>query len=79
MENSEPVNLLTGDQSFSEALSLSKIIFYQAMGWKKSFYNALIAASQKYTTLHQWFGLVNEKSTPVKTLVDFYEKIKRPC
>ncbi|ASQ47491.1 hypothetical protein [Legionella clemsonensis] len=76
MENSEPINLLTGDQSFSEALSLSKIIFYQAMGWKKKFYNALMVTSQQYKMLGEWFSLVNEKSTPVKVLVDFYTKNK---
>lgn len=76
VEASEPINLLTGDQSFSEALSLSKIIFYQAMPWKRKFYEALIMASQKYSTLHQWLKMVDKSSTPIKSLTDFYEKNK---
>ncbi|QDP71799.1 hypothetical protein FOG18_04030 [Legionella israelensis] len=77
VEASAPVNLLTGDQSFSEALSLSKIAFYQTMPWKQKFYEALTAASaQKYTTLHEWFKMVGQKTTPLKSLVEFYKKNK---
>lgn len=74
MEKSAPVSLLTGDQSFSEALSLLKIIFYQAMPWKKKFYEALTATSQNYGTLQTWFKMFLDKSTPIRSLVDFYKK-----
>ncbi|WP_172480817.1 hypothetical protein [Legionella hackeliae] len=71
VERSEAINLLTGDQSFSEALSLSKIIFYQTMGWKKKFYDSLIKISQKYRTLHQWLIMVGDSTTPIKSLANF--------
>ncbi|KGP64384.1 hypothetical protein EP47_11450 [Legionella norrlandica] len=76
VEASEPVNLLTGDQSFSEALSLSKIAFYQTMPWKRKFYDALRAASQKYKTLEEWFEIAGKKGVPVQALVEFYKKNK---
>ncbi|WP_156411836.1 hypothetical protein [Legionella lansingensis] len=76
VEASEPVNLITGDQSLSEALSLLKIVFYQAMPWKKKFYEALITTSQKYAKLQEWFKMVDSKTRPIKSLVEFYKKNK---
>lgn len=74
MEVSESVNLLTGDQSISEALSFSKIPFYQAMPWKKQFYESLINIAEKnsLTIFHRWLELVNDTSESPKKLADFY-------
>ncbi len=76
LEVSEPINLLTGDQSISEALSFAKTPFYQAMSWKTNFYEALKEVAQKnaFTTLHRWFELVNDKFISSKKLADFYKK-----
>ncbi|KTD11697.1 hypothetical protein Lgra_1155 [Legionella gratiana] len=74
LEISESVNLLTGDQSISEALSFTKIPFYQAMSWKKHFYESLIDVAKKgaLTTLQRWFELVDDQFKSPKELADFY-------
>lgn len=76
LEVSEPINLLTGDQSISEALSFTKTPFYQAMSWKTNFYESLKEVAQKnsFTTLYRWFELVHDKCISSKKLADFYNK-----
>lgn len=69
---SEPVNLLTGDQSFSEALSLLKIPFYQIMPWKKKFYTALINAAEGADALQTWLKMMDNQTVSVKALAEFY-------
>lgn len=76
LEVSESINLLTGDQSISEALSFAKTPFYQAMPWKTNFYESLKKMTQRnsFTTLHRWFELVNNQFISSKKLADFYSK-----
>ncbi|AUH72599.1 hypothetical protein [Legionella sainthelensi] len=74
MEASESVNLLTGDQSLSEALSLAKIPFYQAMPWKKKFYDSLTFFAQSYPALHEWFTINANQTISPKELAEFYSK-----
>ncbi|KTD42834.1 hypothetical protein Lpar_0811 [Legionella parisiensis] len=72
MEASESVNLLTGDQSLSEALSLAKIPFYQAMPWKKKLYDSLTSFTQSYPTLHEWLTKNASQTISPKELAEFY-------
>ncbi len=72
MEASESVNLVTGDQSLSEALSLAKIPFYQAMSWKKKLYDSLTFFAQSYPTLHGWFTKNANQTISPKELAEFY-------
>ncbi|WP_115702408.1 hypothetical protein [Legionella sainthelensi] len=76
LEVSESINLLTGDQSISEALSFAKTPFYQAMSWKTNFYESLKEVAQKnsLTTLYRWFELVNDKFISSKKLAAFSNK-----
>ncbi|QLZ70781.1 hypothetical protein FOLKNPGA_03600 [Legionella sp. PC1000] len=74
METSKAVNLVTGDQSLSEALSLAKIPFYQAMSWKKKLYDSLTSFAQNYPILHEWLTKNANQSISPKELADFYSE-----
>lgn len=43
LQISDPFCMLTGDGSFIEGIEANKVIFYQAMYWKRDFYKAMCA------------------------------------
>lgn len=74
MQLAEPFCMATGDQSMSEALSLCKILFYQAMPWKLKLYQALCAGTTVFPALNHWFNAIGTKNYSLKTLAEYYLK-----
>lgn len=55
MAASHPFKMCTGDQSFSDAISLNNCIpFYQIMGWKKNLAHNYLAIAQHALKSNQW-------------------------
>ncbi|KTD11052.1 hypothetical protein Lgra_2018 [Legionella gratiana] len=76
MEASEPVCMLTGNQSFSEGLSLAKIPFYQAVIWHVKLYDSLINATQEFPALNIWFSLLKERDSSPEKVAAFFRENK---
>jgi hypothetical protein len=76
MEASEPVCMLTGDQSVSEGISIAKIPFYQAVAWKVKLYDSLIKSTQELPILNTWFTLLKDPKPSPEKLASFYRENK---
>lgn len=53
---SNPLTMLTGDQSFSEGLMNSKLIFYHLMAWKTNFYDAFLQEIKNFSDVNNLGG-----------------------
>ncbi|KTD56960.1 hypothetical protein Lsan_2582 [Legionella santicrucis] len=76
MGASEPVCMLTGNQSFSEGLSLAKIPFYQAVVWHVKLYDSLISSTKEFPVLNTWFTLLKNRGVSSEKVAAFYRENK---
>lgn len=70
MKGSDPLCMVTGDQSISEAISNEKIFLYQIMDWKHAFFKELVKTAENYfgaeSKLSQFLTL-QVKSTSIES------------
>lgn len=81
---SNPLTLLTGDQSFTEGLTYNKIIFYQIVVWKKEMFDAYLETIKQIlksdSVLYQFYALQKKdcsKEEFFKLVMPFYNKHKQ--
>lgn len=80
---SNPLTMLTGDQSFTEGLTSNKIIFYQIMRWKDNLYDQFLTEIKLFhiknniepNLLYQFYDLQKQAKTSNEfwqLALDFY-------